>query len=138
MQFINPTGKGIRNDAGGAGYFGAPRGSRLHNGLDFMCKPGQEVRMPVSGIIVRESLPYAGDLKWRGVYIVSPRIEIKMWYLDPYSYAVGQRFNAGDAIGIAQDIGEKYDDVTAHVHMRIVKVDPALLFPLEHEEGAPF
>ncbi len=57
-----------------------------------------------------------------------------MWYLEPYKYAIGQEARVGDAIGIAQDIGEKYEGVTPHIHLRIVKIDPVLIFPIEHSE----
>ena len=134
MQFMNPTGKGVRNDAEGSGLFGARRGKRRHNGIDFICISGQVIIMPVAGTIVRESLPYKDDLKWRGVYIVGKRIELQMWYFIPYSYAIGQYCDVGDAIGHAQDIGEKYDSVMPHIHLRIVKVDPALLFPLNSSD----
>lgn len=131
MQFMNPTGKGVRNDAEGSGLFGARRGKRRHNGIDFICIPGQVIIMPVAGTIVRESLPYKDDLKWRGVYIVGKRIELQMWYFTPHAHLIGQRCDAGDDIGVAQDIGDKYEGMLAHIHMRIVKIDPALLFPLD-------
>lgn len=142
MQFMNPTGRGIRNDAGGAGYFGAPRGNRLHKGTDYIAqyifkvKKGQEIWMPVGqGEIARTSLPYKNDLKWRGVYIFHPRIELQMWYLEP----VGELIRAGPleigtVIGHAQNIGEKYPDVTPHIHLQIVRIDPTIVFPLEYSE----
>jgi hypothetical protein len=126
MIRINPTGLGIRNDAKGYGHHGAPRGNRKHDGVDLKCTKGQDILMPVDGIIVRESLPYKSDLKWRGVYIVNPRIEIKMWYL--ISDMIGKEIKVGSIIGEAQDIGEKYEGVTPHIHLRIVKIDPMLLF----------
>ena len=72
MLFVNPTGKGIRNDKKGLGHHGAPRGHRKHDGVDFECSKqfdiwshlGQDILMPVDGIIVRESLPYKDDLDW--------------------------------------------------------------------------
>lgn len=128
MIFVNPTGMGIRNDSEGLGHHGAPRGSRKHIGTDFQCIPGQSIYMPVDGILVRESLPYYDDLKWRGVFVINPRIEIKMWYLCS-SYKFGKFYKAGSIIGAAQNIGEKYEGVTPHIHLRIVKIDPMLLFP---------
>ncbi|MBC8183245.1 hypothetical protein H8E88_19240 [candidate division KSB1 bacterium] len=142
MQFINPTGKGIRNDFGGSGHFGAPRGKRKHDGLDFIASynfeadKGQNILMPISdGIIVRTSLPYKDDLKWLGVHIVHPRIELKMWYLKPIKSLIRTgRIALGTVIGRAQNIGAKkgYENVTPHIHLRIVKIDPSLIFPLEN------
>lgn len=135
MRFVNPINSGIRNDPGGSGYHGAPRGTRRHNGVDFACNRGENVLMPVSGTIVRESLPYKDDLKWRGVHIVNDRIEIKVWYLEPRVGIIGNTYEAGKVIGVAQDIGEKkgYDNVTPHIHLRIVRIDPLLLFTMSED-----
>lgn len=131
MKLVNPTKGWIRNDSKGLGHHGAPRGNRKHDGSDLVCYKGQPVCMPFDGVIARESLPYKDDLKWRGAYIVNPQIEVKMWYFRPYKNLIGKEIKVGTPIGIAQDIGEKYKGVTPHIHLRIVKVDPMLLF----EEG---
>ena len=131
MKFINPTKGRIRNDSGGLGHHGAPRGHRLHKGVDFSCYKGQPVLMPFDGIIVRESLPYKDDLKWRGVYIYNRRLEVKIWYFRLYKNIIGKEVKVETPIGIAQDIGEKYKGVTPHLHFRIINIDPTLLF----EEG---
>jgi len=52
----NPTGKGIRNDAGGLGHFGAPRGKKagkplFHEGIDFSATVGQTIVAPFDGKI---------------------------------------------------------------------------------------
>ena len=133
MKLISPTGMGIRNDSKGLGHHGAPRGHRTHDGIDLRCEPGQSILMPVDGILVRESLPYKDDLRWRGVYIFNSRIEIKMWYMCT-NYKFGKEYKAGSIIGAAQNIGEKYEGVTPHIHLRIVKCDPMLLFPETDEE----
>ena len=127
MQFVNPTGGKIRNDSKGLGHHGAPRGHRKHNGVDLICIPGQDILMPVDGLIARVSMPYKNDDRWLGVYIISSRIEIKMWYFVPN--LLGMELKAGSVIGAAQNIGEKYEGVTPHIHLRIVKIDPMLLFP---------
>jgi len=131
MKFVNPTRRGIRSDSGGDGQHGAKRGLRLHDGVDFECVEGQEVLMPFDGVIVRTSLPYKDDLRWRGVHIVSKRIEVKMWYFFPERNKIRTGvIEAGTVIGFAQDIGKKkgYDNVTPHIHIRIVRIDPLLLF----------
>lgn len=132
MRLINPTGKGIRNDSKGLGHHGAPRGHRKHDGVDLLCEPGQSILMPVDGIIARVSMPYKDDDRWLGSLIVNPRIEIKMWYFVPN--LLGMELKAGSVIGIAQDIGEKYEGVTPHIHLRIVKCDPLLLFNIGTDE----
>lgn len=133
MKFVNPTGKGIRNDSKGLGHHGAPRGHRRHDGVDFRCEPGQSILMPVDGIIARISLPYKDDLKWQGVHIVNSRVEIKMWYFHPTG-EIGEEYKAGEVIGVAQNIGEKYEGVMPHIHLRICRIDPLLLFSIETDE----
>lgn len=135
MKFVNPTGRGIRNDTKGEGRHGAPRGMspdgfayRSHDGVDFAAKPGQVILMPVSGAIPRESRPYYDDLRWHGILIINSRIEIKLWYFQPHESIIGRNLKAGTPIGYAQDIGEKYEGVTPHIHLRITKIDPMLLF----------
>jgi hypothetical protein len=132
MKFISPTGMGIRNDAKGLGHHGSPRGHRTHDGVDLRCKLGQDILMPVDGIITRVSMPYRDDKRWLGAYIVNPRIEIKMWYFVPI--LLGMELKVGSVIGIAQDIGSKYKGVTPHIHFRICKIDPRLFFPETDEE----
>jgi hypothetical protein len=129
--FVNPTGGKVRIDAQGDGHFGAPRGARLHDGLDFAGEPGQDVLMPVDGWIVRVSFPYATDLRWKGAVIANNWITIKMWYftMQPdLQWGPEGLIPAGDPIGSLQDLGQKYPGMTPHVHMRITKIDPAILF----------
>ena len=127
MEVYNPTGKGIRMDAGGDGHHGAPRGDRWHDGIDFECAPGQGIYMPVTGRVKRLSRPYADDPNYSGLMLYNDQIEIKLWYFSP-SVRIGREYLAGDIIGIAQNIGNKYPGVTPHVHLRVTKIDPLLLW----------
>lgn len=136
MLFVNPTGMGMRNDAGGQGHFGARRGTRTHNGVDYACVPGQSIYAPHDGKIVRESLPYASDSRWRGVMLVHKRITTKLWYMQPAVGIVGQNVKANQIIGIAQDISKKegYEKCGPHIHLKIEKIDPLIVMgnPDEH------
>jgi len=91
---ISPTGKGVRNDAGGYGFFQASRGDRLHNGTDFDGAPGQTVVAPVQGIITRYSYPYADSQIYSGVFIEGQQIGIKLWYFDPNPNLIGHGVRA--------------------------------------------
>jgi hypothetical protein len=126
MKIISPTGSWtLRNDEAGQGFFGAPRGKRSHNGVDLECVPGQVVLSPISGKIVREAYPYAGDLKWTGCLIVAKGIEIKMFYMRLYHH-IRKELKSGSVrcverlpIGVCQDITNKYPDqgMTPHLHL---------------------
>lgn len=130
---MNPTGKPIRNDSGGAGYYGAPRSkmvggkkvSYAHAGVDLQCDPGQRVLMPFTGRVVRVAKPYAGDY-YSGLYLSGKKMDLKMFYIMPDMALVGKVVKEGEVIGYAQDISKKYEGVTPHVHLEIVKCDPEI------------
>jgi murein DD-endopeptidase MepM/ murein hydrolase activator NlpD len=137
MSLISPTGNwNVRNDGAGQGSFGAPRGNRQHNGVDLLCAPGQVILSPISGQIVREAYPYAGDLKWSGCLIVGDRMEVKMFYMRLYHHLrkhFPESVYAGQPIGTAQDITNRYpdeEDMLPHIHLEL-KV-PRRVDPLEY------
>ncbi len=121
MNFINPTGKPVRIDQAGSGMFKASRGERLHKGVDFMCTPGQIVVSPINGRVIRIAYPYADDRSWRGVLIGDSNFQVKMFYVDPYPHIIGRVVLAGDNIGMAQNISERYggQGMEPHVHCQL-------------------
>lgn len=127
---ISPTGSNeIRVDAHGDGNYKTPRGDgRTHNGLDLVCVPGQSIVAPISGKIVREAYPYAGDLRWSGCLIVNRDEEVKMFYMRLLRGMVGREVDEGDEIGWAQNIANKYTpDMIPHIHLEYklrLRVDP--------------
>ena len=130
----NPTGLGVRNDKGGRGHYGAPRTRKLangklqrylHKGTDYSCEPGQIIKSPMTGIIVRRAKPYVQG-EYSGVLIVTKRVTLKMFYLDPFTNLIGKVVKIGDSIGIAQDISKKYPLVTPHIHVEITRCDPTI------------
>ena len=139
MKLISPTGKwNVRSDGAGQGWFGAPRGKRLHNGVDLLCVPGQVILSPISGTIVREAYPYAGDLKWSGCLIRGDQMEVKMFYMRLYHHirkALPYSIAAGIPIGQAQDVTNRYPnekDMKPHVHLELRL--PQLVDPLDFKD----
>jgi len=132
---ISPTGKPIRDfDAWGRGTYGAPRGKRIHRGVDFICEAGQQVICPIGGlngdvIVVREARPYT-EGEYSGVLLKTVGIVIKMFYLEPDRSLIGQTIKQGHIIGHAQDISEKYEGMIPHVHLEIVGMNPEVLLNL--------
>lgn len=122
---ISPTGMGIRTwDDFGSGYFGVGRGDHLHDGVDFICKPGQTVVAPFTGRIVRLAYPYA-DKTYGGLVLDDGRLCVKMFYMEPISEFIGTWVDAGDPIGRAQDISKKHGaGMTPHIHLEIAGCDP--------------
>jgi hypothetical protein len=126
MRLISPTGLGIRNDAKGLGHFGAKRGYRIHQGVDFECKPGQDIVCPVDyATILREAIPYANDYKYRGLLLCNDQVLIKMFYCELLPDMVGATVVEGQVIAKAQNIAAKYGKgMIPHIHLQIDKVDP--------------
>lgn len=126
---ISPTGQPVRiQDNHGRGHYGARRGNRIHRGADFICQPGQSVVSPLAdrAHVVRVAKPYADDLRWSGLLLRAPHLEVKLFYLTPLPGIVGQWVRQGEQIGIAQDISIKYEGMTPHIHMEIPSINPVL------------
>jgi hypothetical protein len=128
MKIISPTGKGMRNDAAGNGYYGAKRGKRLHMGMDFLCEHSQDVVSPIDGFVERIAYPYAGDRSYKGLVIRGKQVTIKLFYVDPWDWIIGTDVKQGEVIGMAQDISAKYSSaMLPHIHLSIVAIDPEIL-----------
>ncbi len=107
-------------DAGGCGYFGAPRKDHIHQGIDIVCTPGATVLSPVNGIITRSFQAYTNDSDYLGIEILTVDNKIKIMYMLPYFEKIGTTVKAGDPIGVAQDISKKYySSVTPHLHVEL-------------------
>ena len=127
MILYNPTGLGIRSDPGGDGHFGASRGDRKHEGIDFLCTPGQVVRAVIAGKLV-SAYPYAGDVIFAGCRLWGKDFMAKMFYFIPNENLINEDVLAGEDIGIAQDISAKYGGgMKPHIHVGLYKLNPTLL-----------
>lgn len=127
MILVNPTGLGLREDSAGSGRFGAKRGSRKHQGYDFLCKPKQIIKAPIAGKLVK-AYPYQGDIFYIGCRISGENWKVKMFYFVPYDNLINENVLAGDEIGIAQDISVKYGGrMKPHIHLALYKMNPMVL-----------
>ena len=126
----NPT---RQMDGYGSGQFNASRdgGKRHHQGLDVVSRPGEPVKSPIDGDVIAESVPYKNDPRYRGVRIRGTGrhagYEVKMFYLQGLFCGP---VKAGDVVGYAQNLEEKYPGITNHVHME-VRQHGVLLSPLD-------
>jgi len=128
---ISPTGKGIRRDSKGSGLWGAPRGTRNHMGVDFLCEPDQIIYAPFKMEIYRESRPYSDDHKYTGVAWRTAIMDGRMFYFVPYATVVGGTVLEDQAIGTAQNIAEKYGkNMLPHIHFEIKSIDPLVIMDL--------
>ena len=136
-KLVSPVAFKIRNDSWGLGYFGAPRrgasGPRLHNGIDLVVVPSQGVVSPINGVVLRRAYPYQGDQAYEGIYIQGidshKDYMVKIFYMSPFSRLIGESVSAGQRIGRAQDISQRYTGMIPHIHFELYykngRVDPA-------------
>jgi len=89
IKISNPVLNGTirKSDKWGKGDFGAPRGTRKHNGIDIVTQLGTPILSPVEGKVIRVAYPYASDMSFTGLLIqgtgIHQGIEIKIFYLKP-------------------------------------------------------
>ncbi|MBK9497796.1 MAG: hypothetical protein IPO06_00180 [Leptospiraceae bacterium] len=131
VKLISPTGKSVRlMDSFGSGLFNAPRGNDKHNGIDFVCEPGQVIVSPVDGFVIRQAFPYS-DKDFTGVLLGNDSLSLKMFYFIPDKKVLGSRVKQGDRLGIAQDISKRYSSkdrkMIPHIHLQIETIDPMVL-----------
>lgn len=133
----SPTGFGLRNDTGGLGHYGAPRGNRLHTGLDFKSIDGQNITSPIDGTVINR-IGDSGPLV--DIYPNNPNIgfdRMQILYVDspPNILSdVTRNINAGDVIGNSlnlQSLGYP-TSVGPHVHLQLwkdgIKINPTKFF----------
>lgn len=118
------------HDAFGSGHFGASRGGRVHNGIDYECIPGAEVLSPVAGEVTKLGYCYRADPFYRYVEITdSNNLRHRIFYVQP-ELDLGDVVTTDSVIATAQDIAAKYGEkMKSHVHYEIKDVDDGYLDP---------
>lgn len=126
----------IRIDGKGSGLFGAPRGWRLHQGIDLEADVGSDIFAPEDGKLIRVMLPYGKNDFMRGLILKAREIIHKLTYVEILSTdLIGKRVKEGDKLGILQDIRLKYGrDVKPHLHWETI-LDPTVTLKLFGSEG---
>lgn len=142
----------IRDDLEGDGRFGTSRKGRLHEGIDILAKPGEEVVSPVDGEINRitdayKDGPLVGQFNAITIDGDDGR-EYKFFYVAPKDSDGNilvkdkDRVSAGDPIGTVQDRAarEPSGKMENHIHIEIRDesrkvVDPTPDFERWRNEG---
>lgn len=118
-------------DKWGGGHFGAPRGGSTHRGIDIECPVGSMVLSPVIGLVTKFGYCYSDDLSFRYVQITNnDDLRFRFFYVNPLgNLAINDKIKIGDVLGYTQDLGERYKDITPHVHFEIKNQDGEYLDP---------
>jgi len=115
-------------DRTGNGWYGAKRGHREHQGVDYVGTPGENVYACISGKI-RIGKPYSDSRrrKFKLIEIKSGKesegtfMKVKQMYVEPI-VSNGQWVSEGQIIGTLQDIGDFYaGGMPNHCHVGVWK-----------------
>jgi hypothetical protein len=149
IVFVSPTGSWLprHDDSYGNGLYGASRAKVVNNkvvrythpGLDLHIKPGRPVFSPVVGDIFRHIRCYSsgpGSDHFTGLAINCTWCRIELLYVgfNPDAVPVGKAVDAGEEIGLAQDLRTRYpkrgdkEPITPHIHIEFVRVDPGAVW----------
>jgi len=125
-------------DRWGSGEWHASRdgGTRKHEGIDYAMWPGSLFFAPMSGTVTKLGFAYSDDLtRWRYCEMVEGDYRARFFYITP-SVAVSQIVRKGDPIGTVEDLRERYDSITPHVHISLWRGEHRLNPDLEiHKIG---
>lgn len=117
-------------DRWGAGHFGASRGDRKHEGVDYALPVGATVLALTAGRVTRTGYAYSDDMSYRYVEVADRhQHRLRYFYVAP-SVKIADHVLAGDPLGRVQDLGRRYPDITPHVHFEVFepggnRIDPA-------------
>lgn len=118
-------------DCKGSGHYGASRGSRTHNGIDYKVPVGADVVSPVEGAITKIGYPYGDDLSFRYIEITcNDRLKHRLFYVSPFiDIDEGHLVEANQPIGKCQDLTTRYPGITPHVHYEVKDQDGNFIDP---------
>ena len=116
-------------DRHGAGYYGASRGKRKHNGIDCLSNAnsveihaeGSIVRAMNFGMVTKLGYPYANDLSYRYVEVQDAKgYRCRYFYTDP-TVEVGDSIEIGEMLGTVQVVKDSQGEpIVPHVHFEVV------------------
>lgn len=106
----------------GCGHYGAPRGDRLHRGVDKVADVDEYIHTPIKGKVSKLGYCYSDDLSFRYVQITDANhFNHRFMYVYPL-VEVNDMLDVGDIIGNCQDIAGKWGGgMKNHIHYEIKK-----------------
>ena len=117
-----------KQDGLGAGHWHAPRGTRLHKGIDYAIgiMPG------IDGIVTKWGYVYKNNFVQRYIEITDSKKYRHRYFYIIASVKVGQSVKRDDIIGTVQEIGSLYPKITPHVHVGIYNPEGVKINPEEY------
>lgn len=107
------------SDKWGEGHYGASRGDRKHVGIDYCCSPGSIILAIKGGRVTKLGYAYGDDLSFRYIEITDAAgYAARYFYVEP-SIKEGDMVFHSDMIGNSQKLGDRYDEITEHVHFEV-------------------
>lgn len=109
-------------DPYGEGHYLAPRGSRLHKGVDIACYKDSVILSLTAGVVTKIGYPYnpsdsiKGHLRY--VQVSCDDLDYRYFYIKA-SVAVGDIVKIDDPLGVTQGLSEIYPGITDHFHFEI-------------------
>lgn len=119
-------------DKFGSGQYGASRDKkqREHKGIDIITVAGEEIYCPFDGNILRQTFPYK-DSNLEGIFLQGvgswQGYEAKVFYVKGI---ISGKIEKGQYIAHAQDLTERYPEITNHLHFE-VKLRDEYIDPFE-------
>ncbi|XP_070707826.1 leukocyte cell-derived chemotaxin-2-like [Pempheris klunzingeri] len=118
------------SDSWGAGHYGAPRGSRVHKGLDIVCSDGSTVYAPFDVTLHGKVIVYTDPNKAAinsGINLRGEGLCVKLFYVQPDRTSGSVR--KGERIGTMLPMQSVYPGITSHVHVQMCdRSDPTPFF----------
>lgn len=126
MFKVIPPDRGT--DTWGSGYYRAPRGDRLHNGIDKLAIAGSQLLSLTKGKVTKLGYAYADDLSYRYIEIVDPMGNVLRYFYILPVVKVGQHIDENTILGEVQNLDKRYPGISNHFHFE-VKVNNKYLDP---------
>ncbi len=123
----------------GRGEFGAPRGDRTHNGVDFQAPPESILLSPVTGEFTKYGTVYRSDPYYRYIQITDDNgNNHRFFYVQSYRLILKTLIFRHTKIGIVQDIAGKYNQpdrrMLNHIHYEIKTKSGEFLNPEDFQQ----
>lgn len=113
----------------GSGAFGASRGSRTHNGIDYCAQPNSLVYPVSAGTVTKLGYPYSDNLNFRYVQVTDDNgYDWRYFYVKP-TVDVGDIVTRDDVIGWVQNLDVRYKGITPHIHLEVKNPDGTFVNP---------